>query len=137
MKKNENALWIIVVFVALIVVAAVSHEWTAPERGSSYDFRDLKNYVVMNDRGEYLGRMLDLVVDAQGRVDYAVLTRPGVLGIRGRAVAVPFRDLSLGNEKKQFVLNMTQQQMASLPDFQPREGGTYRAYGVQAPWTEK
>jgi sporulation protein YlmC with PRC-barrel domain len=45
--------------------------------------------VVTNEQGEELGRIDDLIVDADGKVNYLVFSRGGMLGFGADRVAVP------------------------------------------------
>ncbi len=126
--------------------AASSHASKMTTEGwSTYDFTHLRTYFVRNPQGQYLGRMQDIVVDPDGRIVFAIVTRPGVLGIRGKPVAVPFEGLSLKKDKYEFVLDMTAEQFASVPDFtnmadlhNPAWASTiYRQFGIQPYWMEK
>jgi len=104
----------------------------------------LLRYVVVNRNGNFLGRIEDFVTDFDGRIVFAIISKPGVLGIRGKPVAVPFEALSLANKKNEFVLDISWEKLESLPDFDKRAdlgnlawaADTYRYFGVQPSWTE-
>jgi sporulation protein YlmC with PRC-barrel domain len=109
-----------------------------------YEVKQLLNYSVKNHEGETLGRMQDFVVDAGGRILFAVVSKPGFLGIRGEPVAVPFESLSFGDEKNELVLRVSRERFASAPRFDLKTGAEngawaaeiYRYFGVQPYWTE-
>jgi len=105
----------------------------------------LLNYYVVNPNGKHLGRIEDFITDSDGRIAFAIISKPGVLGIRGKPVAVPFEALSLASEKNEFVLDMSWEKFVSMPDFDKRAdlenpsraADTYRYFGVQPYWTEE
>jgi len=63
---------------------------------------------VKNSRGEDLGKIEDFVIDVDhGRVDYAVLSFRGFLGIGDdRLLAVPLHAMSVDANRKCFVLDI-------------------------------
>jgi len=134
--------------VSLIGFAAVlttSHaENMASSTWHSYELGQLANYTVKNHEGEYLGRMQDFVIDSNGRIVFAIISKPGFLGIRGPAVAVPFEALSFGGGGNSFVLDMSREKFASAPLFDKKAelgnpawaANVYRYYGIQPYWTD-
>jgi hypothetical protein len=125
---------------------AASHGGKAATGGwSSYQFTDLRNYFVRNHQEQYLGRIQDFVIDSNGRIAFAIISRPGTLGIRGKPVAVPFEALSAGREKNEFVLGISPEVFAYLPIYDKRTdlnnphwvADVYRYFGLQPYWTEE
>lgn len=73
---------------------------------------------VQNSKGDYLGRITDLMVDPHdGRIAFAVLSHGGILGIPTRFVAVPFSALTPSSEKHVYLLDVTKEKMAAAPSF--------------------
>ncbi len=111
----------------------------------TYELRPLLNYGVKNQQGQFLGRMEDFVIDAKGRVIFAIISKPGTLGIRGEPVAVPFETLAFGSKKHEFVLDMSRDKFASAPHYDrntdlensARAAEIYRYFGVQPYWTSE
>lgn len=109
-----------------------------------YELKQLVNDAVKNTQGQYLGRLEDFVIDSSGRVVFAVVTKPGILGIRGEPVAVPFTAFSLADNKDEMVLNMSREKFASAPRYDAKAdlenpawaAETYRYFGVQPYWAE-
>lgn len=126
-------------------VAESRPDRTATGGWNGQEYRQLLKYIVKNNQGEYLGRMEDLVIQPDGRILFAIITRPGVLGIRGQPVAIPFETLSFAGEKDELVLDMSREQFASVPNFTNMSdlenrtwaGSIYRKFGVQPYWTER
>jgi len=119
-------------------------ETMATEGWHIYEVKQLLNYGVRNHQGEYLGRMQDFVIDSNGRVVFAIISKPGVLGIRGEPVAVPFQILSFGSRKNELFLDMSWEKFASAPRYDRKTDlensawtvNVYRYFGVQPYWTE-
>ena len=99
---------------------------------------------VKNSRGDHLGSVKDFVVDEQGRINFAILSHGGFLGIGATQVVVPYEALSFDG-KGNFALNMSKDQLAAAPRFDNQgahfsdRGWTdqvYRYYGVQPRWSD-
>ncbi len=111
---------------------------------NAYEVSQLINYYVVNRNGKYLGRIQDFVTDSDGRIAFAIVSKPGFLGIKGNPAAVPFEALSFASKKNEFVLNMGWKQFVSMPDFNKGAdldnpawaANTYRDFGVQPYWTK-
>jgi hypothetical protein len=144
MKRLLSAL-AVVSLIGFAVVLTTSHaENMASSTWRSYELGQLVNYTVKNHEGEYLGRTQDFVIDSNGRIVFAIISKPGFLGIRGPAVAVPFEALSFGDGSNSFVLDMSREQFAAAPLFNRVAGlddsgwaaYVYRYFGVQPYWTD-
>ena len=117
------------------------------ERSSEYRASAIIGTHVQNKKGDYLGRITDLMIDPHaGRIAFAVLSHGGVLGIPTRFVAVPFSALAPGSRKNVYLLDVTKEKMAAAPSFTRyhwpdvtnREWGaeTYTYYGQTPYWEE-
>lgn len=73
---------------------------------------------VVNGSGEDLGHIEDLMIDpVSGKIDYAVLSFGGFLGIGDKLFAVPFDQLSVDRENKRMVLNVDKERLKDAPGF--------------------
>jgi len=99
---------------------------------------------VKNSRGDHLGSVKDFIVDDQGRINFAILSHGGFLGIGATWVVVPYEALSFDG-KGNFALNMSKDQLAAAPRFDNRGAHfsdrawtdqVYRYYGVQPRWSD-
>ncbi len=141
MKKHISAMAVISILCLGLLVTA-SHAQT--KGWNIYEVKQLLNFSVKNHQGEYLGRMQDFIVDSSGRIIFAVVSKPGFLGIRGESVAVPYDALSFGTGKNELVIDASREKFASAPNFDLKartENGAwaaevYRYFGVQPYWTE-
>ena len=78
----------------------------------------LTGHKVENEAGEDLGKIDDLVLDDQsGRVQYAILSFGGFLGMSNRLVAVPWKRLRLKGNHKTFILNIDKETLRNAPSF--------------------
>ncbi len=89
---------------------------------------------VVNTRGEDLGKIEELMIDMEsGRVNYAVLSFGGFMGIGDKLFAVPFKMLHLDPDHKHFILDLDKEKLRNAPGFNkhdwPKMGG--RAWGEQ------
>ena len=100
---------------------------------------------VVNAKGDSLGTVKDFVLDDQGRINFAVVSHGGFLGIGATKVLVPYEALSFDG-KGHFALNMTKDQLAAAPRFDEHNftyfsdrtwtDQVYRYYGVQPRWSD-
>lgn len=73
---------------------------------------------VRNAAGEDLGKVEDFMLDtATGRVNYAVLSFGGLLGMGGKYFAVPTEALTLDTQDECFVMNASKEQLENAPGF--------------------
>jgi sporulation protein YlmC with PRC-barrel domain len=86
----------------------------------SYRASELIGMKVYNTADEELGRIEDLVMDAdEGRVRYAALSFGGFLGIGDKLFAVPMHALNIRrvDDKPRFVLNVDKDRLENAPGF--------------------
>jgi sporulation protein YlmC with PRC-barrel domain len=77
---------------------------------------DLLSYPIASFQGEELGRIEDLVIGlASGRVKYAAL------GFNDKLFAIRLNAFEPDIAQEELVLNATQEQLASLPGFEPND----------------
>jgi len=101
---------------------------------------------VVNDAGEHLGNIHDLMVDLDsGRITYAAVSFGGFLGASEKLFAVPWEAFLVSSDDKTFILNVPKQKLMEAPGFDknhwPDAGDTkwleevYRYYGCAPFWT--
>lgn len=106
---------------------------------------DLIGKGVTNNANENLGRIEDIVVDANsGRILYAVLSFGGFLGVGDKLFAVPWQSLQLPADAEKFVFNVDKDRLRNAegfdknnwPDFANEQWATtnYRAFDQQPYW---
>lgn len=79
---------------------------------------DLIGKPVKNAQNEDLGRVEDIVVDAQsGRILYGVLSFGGFLGIGDKWFAIPWQSLNLSGDYRNFVLNVDKERLQNAQGF--------------------
>ena len=79
---------------------------------------DLIGKPVENPRGEKLGEVQDLAIDAErGRVAYAVLSFGGFMGVGEKWFAIPAGALTLPDDCKHFVLAVEQDRLKNASGF--------------------
>jgi hypothetical protein len=100
---------------------------------------------VKNPQGKDLGKMKDLVVNADdNRVVYAVVSSGGVLGVGEKLFAVPLSVLKRAAEANTFILEIGQEQIPNAPEFNQHNWpqmtdpqwitSVYTFYGLQPYW---
>jgi hypothetical protein len=74
----------------------------------------------------------DLVIDPQtSRVDYAVLSFGGFLGMGDKLFAVPLEAMTLSADEKKFILDVDKERLKNAPGFDKDNwpDGSDRAFG--------
>ena len=69
--------------------------------------------------GRKVGKIENLLVAPNGRVDYVVLEWGGVLGLGERQVAVPWKDVALNADSSQATIDMTREQLEQAQRYDP------------------
>jgi len=83
---------------------------------------------VTNPKGEGLGEIKDLVVDtAHGRVQYAVISFGGFLGLGDKLFAYPLERFERSTERGKLVLNVDKDKMKSAPGFEDKSWPNFGA----------
>lgn len=73
---------------------------------------------VVNRQNDDLGDIKDVMLDAStGRIDYAVLSFGGFLGMGEKLFAVPWRALTLDRDNRRFVLDVDKDRLKDAPGF--------------------
>lgn len=73
---------------------------------------------VYNMDNEDVGEIEEIMLDMRsGRVDYAVLSFGGFLGVGKKLFAVPWNALELDTENKRFTLNVAKERLEQAPGF--------------------
>ena len=76
----------------------------AKEVAKGYRAEELKLSLVVNDKGELIGRIDDFIFGRDNGPIFAVLKVGDFVGLEGELVAVPFRNLKLDDSSGQIVL---------------------------------
>ena len=82
----------------------------------------LIGHAVVDESGERIGDVNDLLLDESGHIASVVMGVGGFLGIGEKSVAVPFAALSLaiGADGRRVVrVGLSQQQLKAAPEFKP------------------
>ena len=72
---------------------------------------------VKNKAGDAIGEISDLVVSPGANVTTAVVKAGGVLGIGDKKIAVPYKSFSVSPDGKTLYLDMTAEQLKSMPPY--------------------
>lgn len=73
---------------------------------------------VRNKLGEDLGVIKDLMIHTySGKIDYAVLSFGGFLGVGDKYFAIPWNSFAVDRENEVFTLDVTKEQLKTAPGF--------------------
>ena len=119
MKKNGFGL-----YAAIICILLAGQVWAetgaTPLEGWQRSSQ-ISGMTVTNPQGEKLGKIDDLLIDQGGALKYAILSHGGILGIGDKLIAIPWKALKLGTEKKTLVINVDKVALEKAPNFDPKE----------------
>lgn len=77
---------------------------------------------VYNMNGDKLGSIEDLVLDKiEGRVQYAVLSFGGFMGMGDKHYPLPWSSLKYDTPKGGYMINMGKKQLENAPAYKPEE----------------
>ena len=106
-----------------------SGEWLAVRLGGS---------TVLNSKGEIIGRVEDVVQDANGQTQAVVVGVGGFLGVGTKRVGVPFKSIRVGDVvsgRRLVVLDVTKAQLQAAPIYKTTDPTrTERAKQKVADW---
>jgi putative membrane protein len=85
--------------------------------GDQIRAQDVIGTGVVNTKGDKVGKVTDLVID-QNKVEYAVVSVGGFLGIGDKNVAIPLGQLKLGKDKSYLLSAETEDQLKQMPEYQ-------------------
>ena len=135
MDLNKKIFFIATLSLALVLVTFAAYSAkTAPggsESGASVSSagsgnsglqaRQVIGFQVRNEEDQYLGRVQDLIIDQQtGKVVFAVVSQPGILGFQGKWVAVPFDSFSSSQKKGVLLLHVDREKFMEAPTHEAR-----------------
>ena len=73
---------------------------------------------VVSTTGEDLGTLKELMIDLdEGRVNYAVLSFGGFLGLGDKLFAIPWEALTLNTDDHDFILQVDKEKLENAPGF--------------------
>jgi hypothetical protein len=144
-KMMLTAMVMAVVFVFMISLSfARGVEKKSESTSMFHSVKDMIGWEVKNAEGGTLGTVDDYIHDEKGRLAFAILSQGGILGMGEKKIAVPFDTLSIADEMDHFVLNISEDRLASAPEFDEAEGldrqyaeRVYRHFGLQPYWMEE
>jgi hypothetical protein len=88
----------------------------AQEQPSMVSIDEVLGSSVVNENGEEVGKIEDLVVKDEAH--YAVLSVGGFLGLGEKNVAIPLDELKLGEDQSYLMSTETEEQLEELPAYE-------------------
>jgi len=93
---------------------------------------DLIGQKVVNQNGDKVGKIDDIVLDSGDKAVLAVISVGGFLGIGDKLVAVPFDQLQLDKDKAILMSSATTEQLKTMPEYKKDQEG-YSIYPRDRP----
>ena len=82
---------------------------------------------VVNNKGEDLGRIEELMLDLQnGRIAYAVLSFGGFLGMGDKLFAIPWEGMKLDADNHRFILNVAREKLEKAEGLRQKQLAGFR-----------
>lgn len=92
------------------------------------DFKDIRGMVVINPKGDEVGRVDHLYMDPkQGKLAMAGITFGGVWGFGAKRILVPMDQLEIVDDQHVRVMT-TPEIVKGAPEFEEMEGGDFMKY---------
>ena len=118
-------------FMALPVYAAekdASKDAAMSNNFHAFEMKDLMGKTVKDHTGQNLGKVEDAVIGDDGRVDYIILSREGLLGAGEKYVPIPFKtfmtntnNMAKINTDNDLTLNLDKAKLDSAPTFSDKK----------------
>ena len=103
--------------------AAMQEAARTPSRLGLMTADELIGQNVINENGEDVGTIEDIVLNANDKAVLAILSVGGFLGIGDKNVAVPFEQLEPGHNEAILMSSATEEQLKSLPEYVEGQAG--------------
>jgi ribosomal 30S subunit maturation factor RimM len=111
------------------------------QKEREFQFKKMIGSKVTTKDGSDFGTIKDLMVDAQGRVAFVLLSHGGLWGLGDKTIAVPVETLSFNTTDQRFALNASKDELENAPTADKERISEakvmliYRFYGIQPYWT--
>lgn len=147
MKKATLIILAVMMISFLVSAGAYAEEKiTSSTSATTHRASNLIGAAVINQQGDNLGKISDLVIDSQNdRVTFAIFSESRMLGLSTKLIPVPINALTIKDEKT-VIINITKDKLAKAPSFEKNNWpdmtnrqwseDTHRFYGVQPGWGE-
>lgn len=76
---------------------------------------------VVNNNDEKIGTIEDLALNNDNKIEYAIVSVGGFLGVGDKLVAVPFKSLRVNKNEEKIILDATKQQLETANEFQYKQ----------------
>ncbi len=99
--------------------------------GKNYYASECIGISVENNTREGLGKIEDMVVSPEGRVEFLIVSFGGIFGtsLNSKLLAIPYQRFVWNDQKQCLILDMTKENMEKAPTFNkdslPELGGSY------------
>lgn len=104
----------------------------APPAGGALNLAGIIGREVKNARGETIGEIEEVLLDASGRVDMVIVGVGGFMGFGGRDVALRWSDLRFAEGGRDAFVTMTEMQLKQMPEYRRAPSGTMTTRGAAA-----
>lgn len=98
-----------------------SENFLTQQEESQFTAERLMDMSVVNEQGEEIAEINDLVVDQDGKVAGVILSIGGFLGLGEKEVGIPWKQVSLKPQERQVVINLNKEQLEQAPAFRSRQ----------------
>jgi hypothetical protein len=105
---------------------------------------ELINMQVVDQQGEDLGEIQNVLVDEQGQVKAVIIQHGAVMGVGGQQVAVPYDRLQMpearpgmAQDERQARIDMTEEQLGELPEYEGHDNGAMQRDQRDQPRTQQ
>jgi hypothetical protein len=98
--------------------------------------------LINNSKGEYVGTLINVLVDSAGNIGFIVLSIGKEEGLEKKEIAVPLGTFSYDRQKELLVLDINMEKLSTAPEFRTSDlndpafpDRIYRFFGLMPFWT--
>lgn len=101
---------------------SASPEMSGAMLPAGYSVEDFMDREIVNQQGEELGEVVDLMVDGHDQITKVVADVGGFLGLGERSVAIDFEDITVEEGSGNLLVMMDEAALESLPTYEENDG---------------
>jgi len=135
-----------VIMIIGIIALLVTGSAYAGEMMKHMSKESLVGSTVTNLEGDTLGKISDVSIDENGKINFAILSHGGIMGMGEKLIPIPINALSI-KEEKLAVVDISKEKLNTAPSFtkdtrpdmsdRTWAEDTSRFYGVRPYWEER
>lgn len=83
--------------------------------------KKMMNMDVVNNSDEKIGTVKDFALSNDNKIEYAIISVGGLLGVGDKLIAVPFKSLRVNQNEEKIMLDATKEKLEQAKEFQYKQ----------------